>query len=241
MARIELAGLALPGIVSSLAVKGAVGFSLDPRGLDYAATAPLTLKARETWRETPIELSLDGLKGLNLEKFSLASRAVANAVGPSVVRIFRITLAGWKRYKNHPDARIRRRYAWESRELGTTMSAAVGAAERYFRKNPAIHAKLAAFLSDLHREFGLKSRLASLFGGWYVLRKIRAEEKRLAEGWTYEPPTFYERNFNPATPAGKSTCEATLCHCVSAGTSPLSADSEDSETTVEQEQLAVIG
>ena len=27
-----------------------------------------------------------------------------------------------------------------------------------------------------------------------MLRKIRQEEKRLAAGWTYEPPTFYERN-----------------------------------------------
>ena len=187
---------------------------------------------------SPMRVHLEyGRDGLEAELIKRAFQRDFEVNGPSVVRIFRITLAGWKRYKNHPDARIRRRYAWESRELGTTMSAAVGAAERYFRKNPAIHAKLAAFLSDLHREFGLKSRLASLFGGWYVLRKIRAEEKRLAEGWTYEPPTFYERNFSPATPAGKSTYEATLCHCVSAGTSPLSpADSEDSETKVEQEQ-----
>ena len=27
-----------------------------------------------------------------------------------------------------------------------------------------------------------------------MLRKIRQEEKRLAAGWTYEPPTFYEVN-----------------------------------------------
>jgi hypothetical protein len=27
-----------------------------------------------------------------------------------------------------------------------------------------------------------------------VLRKIRKEQKRLAAGFNYEPPTFYERN-----------------------------------------------
>ena len=39
--------------------------------------------------------------------------------GPSTLRIVRTTLAGWKRYKNHPDARIRERFAWEARELAT--------------------------------------------------------------------------------------------------------------------------
>ena len=32
------------------------------------------------------------------------------------------------------------------------------------------------------------------FGGRWVLRQIRKEEKRLAAGFSYEPPTFYERN-----------------------------------------------
>ena len=33
-----------------------------------------------------------------------------------------------------------------------------------------------------------------MLAGPYVLWKMRKEEKRLANGWTYEPPTFYERN-----------------------------------------------
>ncbi len=35
-------------------------------------------------------------------------------------------------------------------------------------------------------------------GGRYLLAKIRREEKQLAAGWQYEPPTFYETNFLPA-------------------------------------------
>ena len=46
----------------------------------------------------------------------------------------------------------------------------------------------------LVREFGFKARFFGGLGGRYVLWKIRREEKRLAGGWTYEPPTFYERN-----------------------------------------------
>ncbi len=129
--------------------------------------------------------------------------------GPSTMRIVRTTLAGWKRYKNHPDARIRRRYAFEARELATTFSAAVAGAVRYYRNNPQMRAKLSAILADLHREFGWKSRLFSAVGGWYVLWKIRREEKRLASGWTYEPPTYYEKN-----DACDELAAASRCRCV---------------------------
>ncbi len=126
--------------------------------------------------------------------------------GPSTVRITRTTLAGWLRYKNHPDARIRRRYAFDARELATTFSAVVGAAKLYYRNNRAMRAKMSALLKELHAEFGLKSRFFSAVGGRWVLHKIRQEEKRLAAGWTYEPPTFYERN-----EANKTNTVAALC------------------------------
>jgi hypothetical protein len=109
------------------------------------------------------------------------------ANGPSMVRIARTMLAGWKRYKNHPDARLRRRFAWEARDLPTTFSAVVAAARLYYRKNPTMRAKIDAILKDLHREFGLKSRFYSAVGGPYVLWKMRREERRLDRGWTYEP------------------------------------------------------
>ncbi len=114
--------------------------------------------------------------------------------GPSVARIVRTTLAGWKRYKNHPNLRIRRRYAWEARGLGTAFSAAINAMRLYYRRNTTLRTKMSAILKDLHCEFGLKSRLSAAIGGRYVLGKIRKEEERLAAGWTYEPPTFYEKN-----------------------------------------------
>jgi radical SAM superfamily enzyme YgiQ (UPF0313 family) len=114
--------------------------------------------------------------------------------GPSTLRIVRTTLAGWKRYKNHPDPRVRARFAWEARELGTTFTAAVAGARLYYRRNPAMFAKMSALLEELKREFGWKARLMAALGGPYVLWKLRREEKRLAAGWTYEPPTFYEKN-----------------------------------------------
>lgn len=116
--------------------------------------------------------------------------------GPSLSRIIRTTLAGWKRHKNHRSARIRRRFAFEVRELRTTFSAALAGMRRYFHShgNAAMQAKMDALLGELYREFGLKSRLFAAVGGPYVHWKILREEKRLAQGWTYEPPTFYECN-----------------------------------------------
>ncbi len=114
--------------------------------------------------------------------------------GPSTVRIVRTTLAGWRRHKNHPDPRVRDRYAWEVRELGWAFSAVVGAAKLYYRNRPLMHAKMSALLKEMHAEFGWKSRLASAVGGRWVLRQVRKEEKRLAAGFSYEPATFCERN-----------------------------------------------
>jgi len=52
--------------------------------------------------------------------------------------------------------------------------------------------------------------LTSVFGP-YVLWKVRREDRRLAAGWTYEPPTFYE--VNDAVPTGDRP-EASRCRYV---------------------------
>ena len=87
--------------------------------------------------------------------------------GPSVVRNVRTLLAGWKRYKDHPDSRIRRHYAYESRELSGTYSALVAATRMYYRGNVEMQARLDLLLKDLHHEFGWKSRFYSALGGPY--------------------------------------------------------------------------
>jgi hypothetical protein len=134
--------------------------------------------------------------------------------GPSVVRMARTLLAGWQRHKNHADPRVRRRFAWEARDLSTVYSAVVAAARLYYRDNAALHAKIDAILDDLHRAFGLKSRLYSALGGRYVHWKMRREERRLARGWTYEPPTFYEQNEAAQQLALVDAPQATLCRPV---------------------------
>jgi radical SAM superfamily enzyme YgiQ (UPF0313 family) len=132
--------------------------------------------------------------GLESEMILRAFQRDFRINGPSVARVVRTTLAGWKRYKNHPDPRIRRRFALESRNLPTTYSPVIWAMRQYYRHEPAMREKMSRLLDALHSEYGLKSRLAAALGGPYVLWKARQEETRLAEGWTHEPPTFYDQN-----------------------------------------------
>jgi len=133
----------------------------------------------------------------------------------------RTMLAGWKRHKDDADPRVRRRFAWETRDLATAYPAVVAAARLYYRGNPALRAKMDAILQDLHGEFGLKSRLYAAVGGRYVSWKMRREERRLARGWTYEPPTFYERNEAAQRLAALDAPPAALCRPVTCRAHPL--------------------
>jgi len=112
--------------------------------------------------------------------------------GPSVVRIVGTMLQGWKRYKNHPDTRIRDRFAWEARDLPTVFSGVLWAARQRLRNDLPMFTKISSLLEDLHQEFGLKSRLVASIAGRYIRFMMKREEARLSKGWTYEPPTFCE-------------------------------------------------
>jgi radical SAM superfamily enzyme YgiQ (UPF0313 family) len=121
--------------------------------------------------------------------------------GPSVVRIIRTLLAGWKRYKNHPDRRIRARFAHEAVNLPVKYAGALWAARRRYRDDPHGRRLISGVLADLYEEFGWKARLAAPIVGRFLYHALRGEERRLHSGRTYEPPTFYETNSadGPAT------------------------------------------
>jgi radical SAM superfamily enzyme YgiQ (UPF0313 family) len=121
--------------------------------------------------------------------------------GPSISRLVRTTLQGWQRYKNHPDRRIRQRFAREARGLAVVHAGGLWAARRWFRRDPALSAKIARILKDAYREFGLTSRLAAPVVGRYLYLMIKHEDRRLRRGWTYEPPTLCETSWMAAVGA----------------------------------------
>ncbi|HYX70443.1 MAG TPA: hypothetical protein VE825_15010, partial [Terriglobales bacterium] len=115
--------------------------------------------------------------------------------GPSLFRVCKTTLEGWKRYKDHPDERVRRRFAWEARELKATYAWLLWAMEKSLRKNNRpVSEKIRSLRRELSREFGvLRTRLLAGVIGPAIWWMHKREEKRLAAGVTYEPPTILER------------------------------------------------
>ncbi|HYU46342.1 MAG TPA: B12-binding domain-containing radical SAM protein [Terriglobales bacterium] len=121
--------------------------------------------------------------------------------GPSLYRMCQTMLQGWQRYKNYPDLRVRERFARENVKLRTAYSAALWASEKYFRKvNREVSEQIHELRRQIAQEFGTVSRLAANLIGPVLLWTTRREERRVAAGKTYEPPTFLERrNWMSAT------------------------------------------
>jgi radical SAM superfamily enzyme YgiQ (UPF0313 family) len=133
-------------------------------------------------------------RGEETEALLRAFRRDLEVNGPSVVRIVRTVLQGWKRYQRHPDARIRARFAYEAANLPVRYGGVLWAARKYYRRDAKQRRAITATLSELYAACGLKSRLLAPITGRWLYHCLRREEKRLARGWTYEPPTFYETN-----------------------------------------------
>jgi len=114
--------------------------------------------------------------------------------GPSLARLIRTLLTGWQRYKNHPDPRIRARYDLEVNPLRSTYVGAVWAMRRYFRHNKRMFKKVDRLLKDICGEFGWKTRLIAPIVGVYAYVCLGREERRIANGWQYEPTSFYTKN-----------------------------------------------
>ena len=137
------------------------------------------------------------------------------ANGPSILRGVRTTVSGWKKYRNHPDQRIRNRIKWETGGIATTFAASLWAGRKWFKDDPTISKLIDEMLSEVYKEFGLVARLAGPTIGRYVYRKIKQEDAALAAGKTYEPPTFYERNYVETDPSARKAglIESVNIHC----------------------------
>ena len=123
--------------------------------------------------------------------------------GPSLYRMCLTMLQGWRRYKNCSDLRVRERFQRENMKLRTVYSAALWASEKYFcHVNRDVSERIRDLRREIAQEFGSMSRLVASVAGPVLLWTTRREERRLAAGRTYEPPTFLERrNWVPAEPA----------------------------------------
>jgi hypothetical protein len=137
--------------------------------------------------------------------------------GPSVARIARTLLQGWRAHRDHTDPRVRARVAWESRDLASLYAGATWASERWLRRSPAA-ARIRETRIGIEREFGLRARLAGRVIGTVLLGALWREERRIRKGLTREPRTFFEANV-AALPAVASR-GAVACRWVEPGPLP---------------------
>jgi radical SAM superfamily enzyme YgiQ (UPF0313 family) len=112
--------------------------------------------------------------------------------GPSVIRMMRTQLNGWLKYKHHAEARVRKRFALEASSFPHAYAGGLWATCRWFKTNPRVASAIAPILNDVYREFGWKARVSAPMVGRFLLASLKREARRLQNGHTYEPPTFYE-------------------------------------------------
>jgi radical SAM superfamily enzyme YgiQ (UPF0313 family) len=114
--------------------------------------------------------------------------------GPSLARLIQTTLIGWQKYKNHPDKRIRKRFGMKVTVLRTTYAGAVWAMKKWYAGNERMTVRMSELLQRLHEEFGWTTKLLAGLFGRYIFTMLKREEKKIAQGWVYEPASFYEKN-----------------------------------------------
>ena len=114
--------------------------------------------------------------------------------GPSLVRMLGTLLTGYLRHRDHPDPRVRDRFWWETRDLRRTYAGILRASEWWYRKDPRVRARIRTVRDDLRAAFGWRTTLWGALVGPVLWGTLWLEKRRLARGWTYEPPTFYETN-----------------------------------------------
>jgi radical SAM superfamily enzyme YgiQ (UPF0313 family) len=114
--------------------------------------------------------------------------------GPSLLRLTRTMLMGWKTLKNNPDPCVRKRLKHECLLLKTSYAGALWAMKRWYRHDAPMFDEISNLLNEVYAEFGWKTRVVAKITGIFAYTCLARENKRLGRGWTYEPATLYEDN-----------------------------------------------
>lgn len=117
--------------------------------------------------------------------------------GPSLYRLIRTMAEGWRRHRDDPDPRVRRRVALEGRQLQYGYGAPLWAMERYLRQaNPDISERIGELRRGLEGDLGRLSAWINRTAGTALLWSARRESRLHPAGRRLEPRTFVtERNW----------------------------------------------
>jgi hypothetical protein len=114
--------------------------------------------------------------------------------GPSLFRMMRTTLDGWKRYGGDSSPRIRARWASEAAKLRQGYGAALWAMEQYLRgSNHLVSGRIRDLRQQIERQLGGLSRVIDPVVGRVLLWSARHEAAAYPAGRPLEPETFVDR------------------------------------------------
>jgi radical SAM superfamily enzyme YgiQ (UPF0313 family) len=115
--------------------------------------------------------------------------------GPSIYRLARTMMKGWRRYNDDHDPRVRSRMQRLARDLGGLHAAALFAMEKYLlHSNAEVSGQIRSLRKEIEREFGSFTRLVDHLIGPVLLWTARREERSHPGGRHREPKTFLERH-----------------------------------------------
>lgn len=133
-------------------------------------------------------------KGLENEFLLRAFQEDFRVNGPSIARTIQTRMKGYLRYKNDPDPRIRVRFENMKPSFSGSYAWSIWAMCKWYKKDPAMRQKLDELLHEMYAHFGWKPRILSPIFGRIIHFSMKREEKRLNNGWTYEPAMRYLKN-----------------------------------------------
>jgi radical SAM superfamily enzyme YgiQ (UPF0313 family) len=115
--------------------------------------------------------------------------------GPSVYRLFKTMLAGWRRYSKHPDHRVRRRFQREKLVYQHIMDAGLRAMEYglALENRPSARQQVKSLRRQINVECGGVGRWIGATAAPILFGASVLEQLRVARGWRYEPKTRIER------------------------------------------------
>ena len=128
------------------------------------------------------------------ELLDAAFRADFERNGPSLYRLMKTMFDRYREYGRDADLRVRARVSRAADQLRGTYGAALWAMEHYLKTaNRDVSARIADLRHQVHREFGMASRIAATVGGPLLYLSARRDATRHPSGQHLEPQTFFER------------------------------------------------
>jgi radical SAM superfamily enzyme YgiQ (UPF0313 family) len=114
--------------------------------------------------------------------------------GPSMFRMMRTMLTGWRRYRRDGDGRVRARFAADGAKLRRGYGAPLWAMERFLRPSSrGMSERIGALRRDIEGEFGGITAAIDRVAGPVLLWSARHDAAAYPGGRPLEPRTFVDR------------------------------------------------